>query len=208
MLAVDLFDTLEVRAAPAAITLVQTRPGLSTGPDNLVVRAAEACPRGAAGTRGRNPPQLGPHPDQRPGWGRSSDAALALLALNRVWKLSADNAGTRRYCGVHRVGHGVLPGVPRRLVRRAGRAGDAGTGRAAARLRSGVPAGRTGDGRRVPLAVPQAPGAGTWCERRSGRATPPLGKALFNRLEEPAFALSPLVAGSATACSGSPRAGR
>ncbi len=41
MLAVDLFDTLEVRAGPPGIiSLTCEPPGLPTGPENLVVKAA------------------------------------------------------------------------------------------------------------------------------------------------------------------------
>src|SRR5262249_55584418 len=43
MIAVDLFDTLEVRRTPdRGITLSCDPPGLPTGPDNLVVKAALA----------------------------------------------------------------------------------------------------------------------------------------------------------------------
>ena len=56
MLAVDLFDTLEVRAGPAGDDRAgrATRPSLPTGPDNLVVKAANVLreSREAARTRG------------------------------------------------------------------------------------------------------------------------------------------------------------
>jgi 4-diphosphocytidyl-2-C-methyl-D-erythritol kinase len=90
MLAVDLFDTLELRAQPGGIlSLTCDSPGLSTGPDNLVLRAANLL-RERAGR-----PDLGAAihltkriPTQVGLGGGSADAALTLLALNQIWKLA------------------------------------------------------------------------------------------------------------------------
>ena len=90
MVAVDLFDTLEVRADPAGtISLECDPPGLPTGPENLVVKAARVL-------RDRvKRPELGAAirltkrvPTQAGLAGGSSDAALTLLALNEIWKLA------------------------------------------------------------------------------------------------------------------------
>ena len=126
MVAVDLYDTLEVRAvglgeptppqplpeaergfAPPSlfgkgagglgssgpITLTCDPPGLPTGPENLVYKAADALRRHA------NRPDLGASirltkriPAQAGLAGGSSDAAAALLALNRVWQLDLPHA--------------------------------------------------------------------------------------------------------------------
>jgi 4-diphosphocytidyl-2-C-methyl-D-erythritol kinase len=94
MVAVDLFDTLELRPDSAGIlTLICDPPGLSTGPDNLVVKAAEAL-------RARvNRPDLGAAirlakriPTQAGLAGGSSDAAATILGLNHVWNLNLPKA--------------------------------------------------------------------------------------------------------------------
>src|SRR5438067_12355645 len=90
MVAVDLFDTLEVRPGrPGVIALTCDPPGLPTGPDNLVVKAANTL-RTRAGR-----PELGAEirltkriPPRAGLAGGSADAALTLLALNQIWKLA------------------------------------------------------------------------------------------------------------------------
>ena len=71
------------------ISLTCDPPGLSTGPDNLVVKAANVL-RDRAGR-----PELGAAirltkriPTQAGLGGGSADAAVALLALNQIWKLA------------------------------------------------------------------------------------------------------------------------
>jgi 4-diphosphocytidyl-2-C-methyl-D-erythritol kinase len=89
MLAVDLFDTLEFRSEPhEAIHLSCTPSSLSTGRDNLVIRAAEFL-HSEVGK-----PDLGVSirltkriPMEAGLAGGSSDAALTFLALNQIWKL-------------------------------------------------------------------------------------------------------------------------
>ena len=90
MLAVDLFDTLEVRAGPpGVISLTCDPPGLPTGPDNPVVKAAHALrdrldrPELSAAIRltKRIPTQAGLA-------GGPADAAVTLLALNQIWKVA------------------------------------------------------------------------------------------------------------------------
>ena len=89
MVAVDLFDTLEVRATPGSISLSCDTPGLPTGADNLVVKAAtilrDAAKRPDLGASIRLTKRI---PTRAGLGGGSADAALTLLALNRIWKLA------------------------------------------------------------------------------------------------------------------------
>ena len=88
MLAIRRFDTLCIKEEPSgAISLQCNRSDLSTGPDNLVVRAARllqertGCPRGCRIRLLKRIPLaagLG---------GGSSDAAATLLGLDRLWQL-------------------------------------------------------------------------------------------------------------------------
>src|SRR5258708_30111470 len=88
MVAVDLYDTLTFLDEPSGrITLRCDDPSLPTGPENLVVRAAErlkvetGCRRGA---------MIDLHkaiPAQAGLAGGSSDAAAAREALDRLWNL-------------------------------------------------------------------------------------------------------------------------
>lgn len=88
MVAVNLHDQLSFADEPSgAIALWCDDPALPTGPDNLVVKAAErlkaatGCPRGATiELRKSIPAQAGLA-------GGSSDAAATLAALDRLWDL-------------------------------------------------------------------------------------------------------------------------
>src|SRR5438270_3967148 len=90
MVAVDLFDTVELAPGPAGrITIECDPPGLPTGPDNLAYKAADALRRHA------NRPDLGAAvrlvkriPAQAGLAGGSSDAAATITGLNRVWELN------------------------------------------------------------------------------------------------------------------------
>jgi 4-diphosphocytidyl-2-C-methyl-D-erythritol kinase len=93
MVAVDLYDTLNLAVDPSgSIQLSCDDPTLPTGPENLVVRAAErlksesGCPLGATIVlRKAIPAQAGLA-------GGSSDAAATLMALDQLWetRISAD----------------------------------------------------------------------------------------------------------------------
>jgi 4-diphosphocytidyl-2-C-methyl-D-erythritol kinase len=93
MVAVSLYDTLELKeAAPGQIQLDCNRPDLSSGPDNLVYRAAALlreraqCRNGATiGLQKRIPIAAGLA-------GGSSDAAATLTGLNRLWQLGWSQA--------------------------------------------------------------------------------------------------------------------
>ena len=88
MVAVDLHDTLTFADEPSGrITLRCDDPTLPTGPDNLVVRAAERLKAATGSTRGAS---IGLHkviPAQAGLAGGSSDAAATLVALDRLWGL-------------------------------------------------------------------------------------------------------------------------
>jgi len=89
MVGIDLFDTLELHAtASGEVELVCEPPGLSTGPDNLVHKAANALKahtgRGDLSAHVRLTKRV---PMQAGLGGGSSDAAAAIAGLNEIWKL-------------------------------------------------------------------------------------------------------------------------
>jgi 4-diphosphocytidyl-2-C-methyl-D-erythritol kinase len=86
LVAVSLFDALTF--APAgSIRLSCTDPTLGTGPENLVVRAAEVLRRHAGTDAGAAIALTKRIPVAAGLGGGSSDAAATLLGLNRLWKL-------------------------------------------------------------------------------------------------------------------------
>lgn len=88
ILAVELFDELTISADPSGnVSLTCDQPELTTGPDNLVIKAARllqertGCKNGASIKLAKRIPWaagLG---------GGSSDAASALAGLNELWEL-------------------------------------------------------------------------------------------------------------------------
>jgi 4-diphosphocytidyl-2-C-methyl-D-erythritol kinase len=201
MVAVDLCDTLELRAAPGgAISLSCDPPTLSGGPDNLVHKAAAALRAEA------ERPELGATirltkriPTRAGLGGGSSDAAAALLGLNEIWKLGltreelvaiAASIGSdvaffltppAAWCTGR--GEVVTPepsGGEFHFVLVCPPVG-LGTAEVYKRLAAS----------REPTRGPEPAGA-VRAAFRAGNAVA-LGRALFNRLEEPAFALEPLV---------------
>jgi 4-diphosphocytidyl-2-C-methyl-D-erythritol kinase len=88
MVAVGLYDTLEFAPAPPGpVTLSCTDPTLGTGPENLVVRAAELLRR-HTGHRGGAAVRLTKRIPREAGLaGGSTDAAATLVGLNRLWGL-------------------------------------------------------------------------------------------------------------------------
>src|SRR5262249_40609185 len=94
MAAVSLYDTLEFKEEPSGhIQLTCDNPDLTTGPENLVCRAAEllrrhtGCPRGALVRLWKRIPMAAGLA------GGSTDAAAALDGLNRLWGLGLPRAG-------------------------------------------------------------------------------------------------------------------
>ncbi|MFO0849998.1 MAG: 4-(cytidine 5'-diphospho)-2-C-methyl-D-erythritol kinase [Gemmataceae bacterium] len=93
MLAVDLFDTLEVRDDPAGrLTLTCDAPGVPTGPGNLAYDAADRLRTRFAPGRGASIRLTKRIPHQAGLGGGSSDAAAALLACDSVWGLKRSAA--------------------------------------------------------------------------------------------------------------------
>ena len=89
MVTVDLCDTLTFVDDPTGrVTLTCDDPSLPTGPENLVVQAAERL-RAATGTRrGASIALAKAIPAQAGLAGGSSDGAATLVALDRLWNLS------------------------------------------------------------------------------------------------------------------------
>jgi 4-diphosphocytidyl-2-C-methyl-D-erythritol kinase len=88
MVAVNLFDTLEIKEGPSeAIRLTCSDPSLSTGPDNLVWRAADLLRRHVGLATGVHIHLTKQIPAAAGLAGGSSDAAATLAGLNRLWRL-------------------------------------------------------------------------------------------------------------------------
>ncbi|HEV3386344.1 MAG TPA: 4-(cytidine 5'-diphospho)-2-C-methyl-D-erythritol kinase [Gemmata sp.] len=197
MLAIDLFDTLEFQADPhGQIHLTCEPSNLSSGPDNLVFQTAEKL-RAHSGR-----PDLGVSirltkriPTQAGLAGGSSDAAIALLALNQIWKLGLTRielAGIASQIGSD-VAFFLEP--------------PAGWCTGRGEFVTPVPVGRVLDFvlvcppvglatvavyRQLAVSANPVPGGEIRLAIRLGDPAA-IGRALFNRLEQPAFALSPVV---------------
>jgi 4-diphosphocytidyl-2-C-methyl-D-erythritol kinase len=89
MVAVSLYDTLEFKEeATGQVRLTCDHPSLSTGPENLVCRAAEVLKRHTGSTRGAVVRLMKRIPMAAGLAGGSTDAAATLAGLNRLWQLS------------------------------------------------------------------------------------------------------------------------
>jgi 4-diphosphocytidyl-2-C-methyl-D-erythritol kinase len=200
MVAVDLFDTLEMRAGTNdEIRLVCEPASLSTGPDNLVYKAAIALRthvnRPALGADIRLTKRI---PTQAGLGGGSSDAAAALVGLNRIWKLGLTRPELLAIAAS--IGSDVAFFLTLPAAWCTGR-GEQVTPEPTGNEKSGFhfvlvcpPVGLGTAGVYSRLNVPPEPVSGDAVRAafRAGDANT-LGRALFNRLEEPAFALEPLV---------------
>ena len=197
MVAVDLFDTLELRAGPDGIVL-RCEPGtLSAGPDNLVHKAATAL-RAAVGRS-----ELGADirltkriPAQAGLGGGSSDAAAALVGLNEIWKLGLTRAELVAIASS--IGSDVAFFLSLPAAWCTGR-GEIATPEPAPRRALDFvlvfpPVGVSTPAVFKRLAVPAGPVRGD-ALRAAFRAGDPeaVGRALFNRLEATAFVAEPLV---------------
>jgi 4-diphosphocytidyl-2-C-methyl-D-erythritol kinase len=88
MVAVSLYDTLEFKEdGSGQIQLHCDHPTLSTGPDNLICRAAELLRQRTGCTRGARIRLVKRIPLAAGLAGGSTDAAAALAGLNRLWQL-------------------------------------------------------------------------------------------------------------------------
>jgi 4-diphosphocytidyl-2-C-methyl-D-erythritol kinase len=86
MVAIRLMDTLIFKEEPD-LRLVCNRPDLSTGPDNLVLRAARLLQERTGCTKGAHIRLVKRIPMAAGLAGGSTDAAATLLGLNRLWNL-------------------------------------------------------------------------------------------------------------------------
>jgi 4-diphosphocytidyl-2-C-methyl-D-erythritol kinase len=88
MVAVRLFDTLILKEdASSPLQLECNRRDLSAGPDNLVLRAAHLLQKRAGCRKGARMRLVKRIPLAAGLAGGSSDAAAALIGLNRLWQL-------------------------------------------------------------------------------------------------------------------------
>ena len=86
---IDLYDTLEIQPRDDdRIVLICDAPGIPTGPENLVWKAAEALRTAYGVTEGASIRLTKRIPHEAGLGGGSSDAASTLLALNTVWNLN------------------------------------------------------------------------------------------------------------------------
>jgi len=93
MLAVDLADSLELAHDDSGqLALTCDQPGLSCGSDNLVAKAAETLRRHSGIRLGARMHLRKRIPMQSGMAGGSSDAAAALIGLNRLWNAGLSTA--------------------------------------------------------------------------------------------------------------------
>ncbi|MCX7699557.1 MAG: 4-(cytidine 5'-diphospho)-2-C-methyl-D-erythritol kinase [Gemmataceae bacterium] len=93
MVAVDLFDRLIFEfAEDGTIRLECDEPGLTTGPDNLVWKAADQLRQKTGTNQGARIRLEKRVPMQSGLAGGSSDAAATLKGLNRLWRLGLSQA--------------------------------------------------------------------------------------------------------------------
>ena len=199
MQAVDLYDELEIAAQPGSeLSLECSDPALPCDERNLVLRAALALRRATdcrSGARFRLTKRI---PMQAGLGGGSSDAAGALVGLNRAWGLGLPTeplrqiaatvgsdvafflyGGTARCRGRGELVEPVPVTAPFHYVLLFPGVGVS-TAEAYARLR-------------FPL-TPLAPSATMLLDSLLAGDVPGLGRSLFNRLEGPAFGIHPRLA--------------
>jgi 4-diphosphocytidyl-2-C-methyl-D-erythritol kinase len=197
MAPVDLTDELDFRPSESGeLSLTCDDPGLPTGPENLVLKAATrlrdstGCPAGATIRLTKRIPVaagLG---------GGSSDAAATLVGLNELWKLGLSPAALAR------LGAEIGSDVPFFL------SGSAAWCTGRGEVVTPAPVGRPLDlvlvkppeglqtaevYHRVQIPASPADGGPARSALASGDVEA-LGRALHNRLQEPAFELAPAVA--------------
>ena len=89
---IDLADELSFGAAPSGIALTCTDPALSCGEDNLIVKAARLLQVVTGTSQGVRIHLVKRVPVAAGLGGGSSNAATALLGLNRLWQLGLPHA--------------------------------------------------------------------------------------------------------------------
>lgn len=196
MLAVDLFDTLEVRNDPAGrLTLSCDAPGVPTGPGNLAYDAADRLRTRFAPSRGASIHLTKRIPHQAGLGGGSSDAAAALLACDAVWGLKRSAAELADVAAALGSDVPFFLGPPAAWCTGRGEVIEPETVGGTLHLvlvKPPVGLGTADVYKR--LTLPSTPVSGT-AVRAAVRAGDPeaVARSLFNRLEGPAFALRPEV---------------
>jgi len=197
VLMVDLFDTLEVQCGlDDTLTLECDPPGLTTGPGNLVVKAAMGLHQATGTTHGAAMRLVKRIPSEAGLGGGSSDAATTLLMLNRLWKLNRPLHELQAVAGAIGSDVGVFLTPPAGWCTGRGELVEPETPGSVFDLvivkpKVGLSTPAVYKEVRVPAAVRSGDEA-----RKALRAGDPeaLARALHNRLQEPAFALAPEVA--------------
>lgn len=197
MVGLNLYDTLDVRPrTDGQLLLTCDRPDLPTGPENLVVKAAcRLRHRAQNPTLGADLHLVKRIPAQAGLAGGSSDAAAALVALNRVWNLDLPRSALAAVAA--EIGSDVAFFLELPAAWCTGR-GEVVTPEPTAGgfdMVLVLPAvGLSTPAVFRQLVVPASPRSGEAVRGafRAGDAAG-LGAALFNRLQEPAFALAPEV---------------
>jgi 4-diphosphocytidyl-2-C-methyl-D-erythritol kinase len=197
MLAIDLHDVLDIAPTDGAdVSLTCDDPALTTGPDNLVVKAARRIRETTGCTAGATIRLTKRIPWAAGLGGGSSDAAAALTGLNELWKLGLSPAALAR------IGAEIGSDVP--FFLNGPTAWCTGRGEVVTPTPIGrpidlvlvKPAEELGTAEVYKwLRLPTTPVDGT--DARNALAAgdiEALGKALHNRLQEPAFEMSPAVA--------------
>jgi 4-diphosphocytidyl-2-C-methyl-D-erythritol kinase len=192
LVAVSLFDVLAFAPGPA-LRLSCTDPKLGTGPENLVVRAAELLHRHTGTRAGADIALTKRIPVQAGLGGGSSDAAATLVGLNRLWKLSLPRGELMRLAA--ELGSDVPFFLGRRAAWCTGRGEVVTPWRLGRRLHLVLacpPFGlATADVyRRVEVPARPKSGAALMEAVAAGDAGE-IGRRLFNRLQAPALALRP-----------------
>jgi 4-diphosphocytidyl-2-C-methyl-D-erythritol kinase len=194
MVAVSLADT--ITAMPAdALTLTCSDPSLPTGPDNLVLKAADALRRHAGVTAGARLHLHKRIPAAAGLAGGSSDAAATLNALNRLWGLGLSADALRRIAA--EIGSDVAFFLEPPAAWCTGRGEVVTPVRSGARLHFVLvcpPEGLSTAAVYRQCRVPAQPRSGDAVRAAfSSGDVAALGRQLFNRLQEPAEALAPAV---------------
>ncbi|QEL15230.1 4-(cytidine 5'-diphospho)-2-C-methyl-D-erythritol kinase [Limnoglobus roseus] len=195
MVPVDPCDTLEFQATAGELTLTCDQPGIPVDGRNLVVKAAEALRRAVGTRRGAVIRLTKRIPHEAGLGGGSSDAATTLLALNELWganlptaylaKVAAEIGSDVAFFLVQTAGWCTGRGeivMPQEI----GRPLDLVIVKPAVGLSTKEIYSR--------VVVPTTPLDGTPARDalRAGDVSA-LGRALFNRLQAPAFAVAPAV---------------
>jgi 4-diphosphocytidyl-2-C-methyl-D-erythritol kinase len=195
MVPVDLTDELEFRIAPGDLSMTCDESTIPTDGRNLVLKAAEALKRRTGADRGAAIHLRKRIPHEAGLGGGSSDAATTLLALNELWSLGLSPVALSGVAS--EVGSDVSFFLARSAAWCTGRGERVEAERSGADLDVVIvkpPIGLSTKEIYGRVSVPAHPEDGTPARDalRAGDKEA-LGRALFNRLQAPAFAVAPAV---------------